>query len=50
MKDILLKNFSLRDLNYRTDCLPYQVNINDFSVEAEILEPLPATVAGAAQG
>ena len=50
MKDILSKNFSLRDLNYRTDCQPYQVNINDFSVEAEILEPLPATAANAAQG
>jgi len=50
MKDILSKNFSLRDLNYRTDCTPYEVNINDFSVEAEILKPLPASVASAAQG
>jgi hypothetical protein len=50
MKDILSKNFSLRDLNYRTDCMPYEVNSNDFSVKAEILEPLPATVASAAQG
>lgn len=50
MKDILSRNFSLRDLNYRTDCTPYQVNINDFSVEAEILKPLPADAAGAARG
>jgi hypothetical protein len=50
MKDMLSKNFSLRDLNYRTDCMPRQVSINDFSVKAEILKPLPATVAGAAQG
>ena len=50
LKDILSKNFSLRDLNYRTDCTPYEVNINDFSVKAEILKPLPATVVGAAQG
>ena len=50
MKDILSKNFSLRDLNYRTDCRPGEVNINDFSVKAEILKPLPATVASAAQG
>jgi hypothetical protein len=49
MKDILSKNFSLRDLNYRTDCRPGEVNINDFSVKAEILKPLPATVASAAQ-
>jgi hypothetical protein len=50
MKDILSKNFSLRDLNYRTDCVPYQVNSNDFSVKAEILKPLPAIAASAAQG
>jgi len=50
MKDILSKNFSLRDLNYRTDCMPYEVNIDDFSIKAEILKPLPATVASAAQG
>src|SRR5258708_17998250 len=49
MKDILSHNFSLRDLNYRTDCMPYEVNINDFSVKAAILNPLPATVASAAQ-
>ena len=50
MKDILSKNFSLRDLNYRTDCTPHEVNINDFSVNAEILKPLGAAEAGAAQG
>jgi len=50
MKDILSKNFSLRDLNYRTDCTPGEVNSNDFSVKAETLKPLPATVASAAQG
>ena len=49
MKDILSKNFSLRDLKYRTDCRPREVNINDFSVKAEILKPLPATVATAAK-
>jgi hypothetical protein len=49
MKDILSKNFSLRDLNYRTDCRSREVNINDFSVKAQILKPLPATVAGAAK-
>jgi hypothetical protein len=50
MKDILSKNFSLRDLNYRTDCVPHEVSVNDFSVKAEILKPLPAAVASAAQG
>ena len=50
MKDILSKNFSLRDLNYRTDCVPHEVNLNDFSVKGEVLKPLPAAVASAAQG
>jgi hypothetical protein len=50
MKDILSKNFSLRDLNYRTDCVPQQVSMDDFSINAEILKPLPATEASAAQG
>jgi hypothetical protein len=45
MKDILSKNFSLRDLSYRTDCVPHQVNIDDFSVKAEALQALPAAVA-----
>jgi len=50
MKDILSKNFSLRDLNYRTDCVPHEVTLNDFSVKAEVLKPLPASAASAAQG
>src|SRR3984957_1592939 len=45
MKDILSKNFSLRDLNYRTDCVPHEVSINDFSVKGQVLKPLVATVA-----
>jgi hypothetical protein len=50
MKDLLSKNFSLRDLNYRTDCVPHEVNINDFSVKAEVLKPLSTPVASAATG
>ncbi|HEY2462898.1 MAG TPA: hypothetical protein VGI32_02475 [Steroidobacteraceae bacterium] len=50
MKDILSKNFSLRDLNYRADCVPGQVNINDFSVKAEVLKPLAVSVANARAG
>ena len=48
MKDILSKNFSLRDLKYRTDCVPHEVNLNDFSVSAEVLKPLAATVPSTA--
>jgi len=50
MKDVLSKNFSWRDLKYRTDCVPHEVNLNDFSVRAEALKPLPATVASAREG
>lgn len=47
LKDILSKNFSLRDLSYRTDCVPHQVNIDDFSVKAQALKAL---VPGSAKG
>ena len=47
LKDILSKNFSLRDLNYHAYCVPRQLNINDFSIKAQALKPLPAAVAAA---
>jgi hypothetical protein len=50
MQDVLSKNFSLRNLKYRTNCIPHEINVNDFSVKAEILKPLPAPVASAATG
>ena len=46
LKDILSKNFSLRDLSYRTDCVPHQVNIDDFSVKAQALKPLAPAAKG----
>jgi hypothetical protein len=42
IKDIISKNFSLRDLKYRTDCVPHQINIDDFSIKAQVLKALPA--------
>jgi hypothetical protein len=45
LKDIVSKNFSLRDLSYRTDCVPHQINVDDFSIKGESLKPLPAAVA-----
>ena len=47
LKDLISKNFSLRDLNYRTDCVPHQVILDGFSVKAQALKPLPAAVAAA---
>jgi hypothetical protein len=40
LKDILSKNFSLRDLQYRTDCVPHQVNIDGFTIKGEALKPV----------
>jgi hypothetical protein len=43
MKDLISKNFSLRDLSYRADCVPHEVNIEDFTVKAQALKALPVT-------
>jgi hypothetical protein len=43
MKDLITKNFSLSDLKYRTDCVPYEVNVEDFRIEAQALKALPAS-------
>lgn len=45
LKDTLSKNFSFRDLNYRTDCVPYAEYPDQFSVKAEALKALPPAVA-----
>jgi hypothetical protein len=50
MKDLISKNFSLRELDYRTDCVPHEVNIDDFSIKAQALKALPAPPSKAAKG
>jgi hypothetical protein len=45
MKDLITKNFSLRNLDYRSDCVPHEISLNDFSIKAEVLRAVPATVA-----
>jgi len=40
MKDLITKNFAMRDLQYRTDCVPYDININGFSVKGMALIPV----------
>ena len=42
MKDFLPRNFSMRDVTYITRCVPHDVSINSFSVNAEVLSPVPA--------
>jgi hypothetical protein len=43
MKDLITKNFSLQDLKYHADCIPYEVNVDDFNVETQALKALPAS-------
>jgi hypothetical protein len=50
LKEILSKNFSLRELNYQTNCVPHQITLDAFSIQAEALKALPAAAASAARG
>jgi len=50
MKDLISKNFSLRELSYRADCVPHEVNIDDFTIKAQALKELPAPQSRAARG
>jgi hypothetical protein len=50
MKDLISKNFSLRELSYRTDCVPHEVNIDDFTIKAQVLKQLPAPTSRTARG
>jgi hypothetical protein len=47
LKDVLSKNFTLRDVSYRTDCVPHELTLNGFSVKAEALQivAVPKTAA-----
>jgi hypothetical protein len=37
-------------LNYRTDCVPHEVNSDDLSIKAQALKELPASLPAAAKG
>ena len=43
MKDLITKNFSLRDLEYRADCYPRAITPDSFAVKARALLSLPQT-------
>jgi hypothetical protein len=38
MQDLIAKGFSLRDLNYRTECVPHDINTNAFGIRAQALK------------
>jgi len=50
MKDLISKNFSLREVSYRTDCVPHQVSIDGFTIKAQALKELPAPTSRTARG
>lgn len=44
MKGVITQNFSLRDVEYRTDCVPHQVSLDGFAIKAQALRVSPAPV------
>jgi hypothetical protein len=41
MKDLITKNFSLRDVEYRTNCVPHQVEMDSYAVKGQALRAVP---------
>ena len=41
MKDIITQNFSLRDVKYRTDCVPHEVWPGSYEVQGQALKAVP---------
>jgi hypothetical protein len=41
MKNLITQNFSLRDIEYRTDCVPHQLTMDGFAVKGQVLRTLP---------
>jgi hypothetical protein len=45
MKDVITQNFSLRDVDYRTRCFPYELTLDGFAVKGQALRALPVKSA-----
>jgi hypothetical protein len=41
MKDLITKSFSLRNVEYRTQCFPHDVTLDEFSVKGQALRAVP---------
>jgi len=49
MKDMISNSFALRDVLYRTDCVPHQITLEGFAIKGQALVPVtngPAAVNG----
>lgn len=42
MKDLISKNFSLRDVHYSTDCVPHEITLDGFDVKGQALVLAPS--------
>ena len=38
MKDVILKNFTLREFDYRTSCVPHSLSPNGFHIKGDVLK------------
>lgn len=41
MKDLITKNFSLRDVEYRTRCVPREISLDSYEVKGQALRVVP---------
>jgi hypothetical protein len=41
MKDLITKNFSVRELQYRADCVPHEVSLDSYSIRGQVLKEVP---------
>jgi hypothetical protein len=46
MKPLITENFTLRNVDYRTDCFPHEITLNGFSVTGQVLRPLSPSANG----
>ncbi len=49
MKDLITKNFTLRDLEYRTSCAPHYFILDGFAIKGQVLRAAPM-ISSAAVG
>jgi hypothetical protein len=46
MKPLITENFTLRNVEYRTDCVPHEITLNGFSVTGQALRALSPSENG----
>jgi hypothetical protein len=46
MKDLITQNFSLRDLEYRTNCVPHELLLDSFAIKGQVFKAVPSNSMG----